>query len=279
MKQKVKVVYGAFGMGNPKDCTGIVEDIIEPKEGGIFTKYVGCNYLYKGYPKRDIIDDLSIPKKNIKEFVGSPDQLLSGKQSIITLCDKFLNSSYTTLKKWKLPAKKYCVSVKEIYRAITLVGGKVRDWRMKERIFKGRDVGCTILERDYAYRGRFQHALPKLDKEALKKNPAEEVERIFMEIANKEMPLGAKGGMYKKWETFANASYAILKSNKEIEEIAVKILMEIDLEKIKMDEADWYYCLDRPDFIYGDISYEDRMKAKVIMDKRAGNNMPKVKFE
>ena len=116
-----------------------------------------------------------------------------------------------------------------------------------------------------------------MDKKALKKNPAEEVERLFMGIAERERPVGE--GMCKKWETFAHASYAILKSNKEIEEIAVKILMEIDLEKIKMDEADWYYCLNRSDFVYGDVSYEDRMKAKVIMDKRAGNNIPKIKFE
>ena len=114
MKQKVKVVYGAFGLGSPKDCTGIVENIIEPKEGGVFTKYVGCNYLYKGYPNRDIIEDLTLPKANIKEFVSSSSKQLSGKQSAITLCDKFLNSSYTILKKLKLPPKKYCVGVGEI---------------------------------------------------------------------------------------------------------------------------------------------------------------------
>ena len=59
----VKVVRGAYGeVGN---CEGIVQAIVTPQEGGLYTKFYGCYYIFKGYPDKAILDMLGLPKAMI----------------------------------------------------------------------------------------------------------------------------------------------------------------------------------------------------------------------
>jgi len=56
-------------------------------------------------------------------------------------------------------------------------------------------------------------------------------------------------------------------------------MAELDLEKVKMDESDWYYALDRNGYDYGGLSYQERMKIMAEMDAKMQNKRLVVEYE
>ena len=285
--RNVQIVIGAFGYGD--NCIGIVENVNTPESGGIFTKYVGCNYIFKGYPDVRILDYIYASKRIIAGsfplFLNKSVRIIFGvmflfylvlprrmkKRIVIELLDYFLSIAYWVEYKYvfALPTEKYCVTIKEVHRVSEVLLQNIKDKDMLPRIQKLRDIFCMILEMDYAYRARFQDILPELNKEELKKNVKKEIGRVFDIIISRETV------MVSKWQGLKKATMIVL-SFKNLRKIIVKALLEMDLDKIKRDEADWYYVLDRSDYSYGGMSYEERMKILIEMDKKIGNDRPKV---
>lgn len=291
--RNVNIVLGAYG--SIEDCVGVVEPngITQPPEGGIFTKYMGCNYLFKGYPDSRKIEAIRTSKKILsvvpRFLARKPTNLILlwilplvflfpkswKKKLFIEACDCFFSIAYYFLFNIIPPPEKYCVSVREIYRALTVVfDERIKDDLMMEMATKWRDTVCMTNEYDFAYRARKQNVLPEINIEALKKNPIKELNRVFDILIRRE----PAGGIRRKWIRFKIAILFYLRLNKGAREFVVRFLTEIDYKKIKMDDADWYYCLRRPEFNFSDISFEDRMKQVKIMDEKVGNKIPKVTF-
>ncbi len=286
----LNIVWGAFGFGT--ECTGIVENITEPETGGIFTKYLGCNYLFKGYPNMRMVEAIAIPKKiisklpvlisekSVKFFLGMiflfylilPKRIK--KQIVINFWNYFLDIAYISLAKIVLLENKYCLSVKEIYRASEVLFQKIKGEEMLLRVRKTRDIVCMILEYDYAYRARLQDVLPYLDKEGLKKNPRYELGRIFDILIGRENDIR----MQADWRGLKMIILNALRIG-ALRNFIVELLTEINLDMIKPDEADWYYVLDRHDYWYGGISHKERMEQKKELDIKVGNRLPKVIFK
>ncbi len=146
------------------------------------------------------------------------------------------------------------------------------DKEIINRLRKFRDIFTTILEFDYAYRARTQDVLPELDKKALKENPQKEIERLLNLMIERELAIQNKWLGLKKIILYAMKI-------KKLRNLIVEFLLELDLEKIKRDEADWYFCLNRNDYNYGGLSYEERMKIKEELDKKMGNKIPNIIFK
>ena len=276
----IKIVIGAFGNGKPEDCVGIIEKV-DDTDNGIFTKYVGCNYLFKGFPDVRIVETISIPKKMISKAI--PDKPVKffllgvlGLYSVFPkkkqIADFFINyfleiatltmTFNETLRKGViLPKEKYCKSGKEIYRAMEVIG-------IRKKL---KEVIAMTWEYDYAYRLRGQDLIPFLNKEALRKNPVKEIKRLIDILIERDISCKDKWKSLKKW--------IILLRIKKIRKIIVDLLLEIDLEKIKMDEADWYFSLDRNDYNYGGLPYKERMEISKELDKKVGNKRRKIEFE
>ena len=66
---------------------------------------------------------------------------------------------------------------------------------------------------------------------------------------------------------------------KKLRTIIVQVLLELDYDKIKFDEDDLYYALDRKDYLYCGISHKERMKMSKEMDIKMKNKRPKVIFK
>jgi hypothetical protein len=289
-KDQIKIVVGAFGNGPPERCVGIVEKVEAPKSGGIFTKYMGCNYLFKGYPDVRIVDSvyaakrifsgtsLLISEKWIRFLLSIPVfifLLLPKKikmKILIPFWDYFLNIGYQPMRRYILPQNRYSKSIAELNRAVNSLFKKIKDPVMASRIKRTGDIICMSLEYDYTYRARFQDFFPCLDKEALKKNPIKEMNRLLDIFWEREI------GIRRKLKG-AIRFLKILMKHRRFRNFVVKLLLEIDLEKIKFDKDDWYYVLDRTDYNYGGLSHEERMKISEKMDKEAKNKRPKIKFK
>lgn len=293
------VVYGAFGNG--ENCTGVVERIDEPEEGGIFTKYYGCNYFFKGYPNSGVIREISVAKKALKYgfrlvedkgmrfFLGFMaffffffSKKLKAK-IILSLADYILSVSYHNLEEFVLLPIKYCVSVKEFGRAITDLFNKHKKnediyERIRRVIELGRNIVCMILEYDYAYKARWQDVFQYIDKGNVKKNVKKEVLRILRIMIDREVkPEVGVNGMVYKW----NNIISVLKVCflfRPVRNITKELLLDIDFDKIKPDEADFYYVCDRDDYNYSGLNRDERMKIAKELDEKVGNKRPKITF-
>lgn len=281
--EAINIVWGAFGTG--EECTGVVERIDRPETGGIFTKYFGCNYLFNGYPDISKVEAIAIPKKIIFRMIGLMSQGVfqfvfsfsflaflilpkSLKKKLFFLFyDFFANLSAISLKRHLILPNKYCVVSQEIRRAFLRVAGD------NDRSISANDIFSMMVEYDYAYRARLQDFLPFLDKEKLKKNSKKEISRVLEILAERDSI-----DYSKRWRKLKMMVGVILLF-KEVKDFVVRFLLELDLEKIKMTETDWYYVLDRKDYNYGGLSHEERLKQKPILDAKVGNKLPKIIFK
>src|SRR3990167_887349 len=53
-KKPIQIVSGAYG--DMEHCEAIIESVITPPEGGTFVKFLGCSYLFKGYPEKSMVE-------------------------------------------------------------------------------------------------------------------------------------------------------------------------------------------------------------------------------
>jgi len=286
---EAQVVIGAFG--TEPDCIGIVEKI-DNTTNGIFTRYLGCNYVFKGHPYIVIVEAIGVPKKILSGFFV----LLSSRiimvflglnaflfmllpkflkrEILVYFWEYFLNVSYKALERWVLPFEKYCIAAKEVYRAMDAIAKKIPGEEMRKRVERTIPVVCMMLEYDFAYRARFQDVLPYLDKRKLRDNPLKEIRRILSILTTREV-----GGMAPKWKKAGKLlSFLKFVFGKEFEKWSIKFFNELNLDKIKTDEADWYYSLKRKDYNYGGLSYEDRLKIKNELDRKVGNKQINIKI-
>lgn len=271
---KAELVYGAFGNGPAERCTGIVEKRTYNKEGK-FTKYLGCNYLFKGFPDVNVIDRIAVPKKMIARGFTLLNQkiiqfllffpaliflILPRKQKrkiSKLLLDCFSDVSYTAIKKFILPENDYKRPVKEFHRAVSGIANK----RLANTL-------SMCIEYDYAYLARFQDAFQYLNK---KKNLKNEFFRIVDILIERDTPCKAKWIAMKK-------TLKIAWLFKDFREPLKKFLSELNIEEITPDESDFYYVCDRDDYNYGGYTHEERMKIKEQLDKKVDNKLPKITF-
>ena len=283
----ITLIIGAYG--NLPSLIGVVEKQVEPPEGGIFSKLMGCSYLFKGFPNVKIVHSLRTFKKALTVlppvintklgrimvviFVLMPKFIQ--KEFILKFCIGWRELAYDPIQASVLPKEKYCVAVRELYRVLTFFIGKLKDGRIKEIADWGRNSACMILEYDSPYKFMVQDVLPEINKEAFMKNPAKEFQRIvdifLKRSVTDEMEIGLR-------PLFKIISLA-LRFSRKARRIAKEFISEIDLEKVKLDEADRYFCMLRDNYDFWGTPFEERKLMKEKIDKEKGHKIPEVRFE
>lgn len=113
---------------------------------------------------------------------------------------------------------------------------------------------CTTWENDNAYRYRGQDALPLLDQELFKKKPVKAIQNVLHTMISRE-----NESTGEKWKMVNVAVWFIMR-NKIIKKVIKTFLSNLDLEQIEMDDGDRYWAYLRPDYNYGGIKFDDRIK-------------------
>ena len=292
---RAKVMTGAFGM-TPGDINdGVIERIIEPPEGGVFIKFIGCSYLYKGTNKQSLIDLLAFPKRLLVNVMAIET---AGPRFIRTKLVKLLFGIFLLLPNWLIKRimtgligfylqsvylkpiqkhlivndKRYSPAVREIWRVLTIFIGEIKDDKIQRQAFRLRNLVCLIFNTDLPHRLKLQDILSEIDIKA--QSPRKEIGRvldIFISRIRNQHEIGMWGNIKKLFIVLSLRFYRPM--NKWL----VRFFSEVDLEKIKLDEADWYFTLQRDDYNYRGVSLEDRRKEKKRIDKEKGHFMPSVK--
>ena len=284
-KNGVQLIIGAYGEGT--GCEGLVEKKDIQIDGkGSYTKLIGCSYLFKGFPDSRAVEDFTIPKKLIKVALDYVNTWW-GKLLVIfiflfprfmtrKLVMRFIRSYYeisnSIVSKYLYSPNKYCPAVRETNRALGVVIDEYFGGEERTLVHFLKDSGCKILEIDAAYKWRYQEFCSLVNKERLKKNPLKELKRVFAiyEHREKVMPFKIKA---------VKGILRLLKLNKFVLKLLVRFLIELDQEEVKLDEADWYFCLGRDSYDFGGMTLEERMVEKARIDKEKGHNIPNIVYK
>jgi len=193
-------------------------------------------------------------KKAIKEFVR--------------LCNGYFDVAYRYLEMMQMipTPNEWCTSVKEYYRVSEIILSDVKNGRLKRVLEKLRDIALMIPEMDTAYRFVAQDILPEIDKS---KNLIKELKRVFKLMIVREDTKSQK----EKWVKVEKLLKWAL-SVPFVRKAVKRFITELDMEKVKLDESDWYFVLGHHCYNYQDVSYEDRMAERMKIDKEKGHRIP-----
>lgn len=275
--KKGAVLFSIYGSNAHLGHTqaGIIEDVIISENSGPMTKFEGCSYLFKGYLFPRTLYQLGATK-DVSWFVfglrvAVPYLVflyIFNKHKFVNVCDKYFKLAYEPLKKMDVIPQPYewCTSVKEFYRVSEILLNEVKHKGVREVLGKFRDLALMILENDTAYRFVAQDVIPEIDKN---KDLIDELKRVYRVMIFREHP----GDQRNKWIRIEKLMLLVLRVPK-IRKLVRKYLTELDFEKIKLDEADWYFVLGHHLYDYQDVSYEDRMAERMRINKEKNHHIP-----
>lgn len=281
----VQFIVGAYGEG--PGCEGLVEKRGIKIDGkGDYTKLIGCSYLFKGFPDHRVIEDINIPKKLIKiaitflntfwgKILGLSIFILPNfitRKFVMRFVKYYYDISQLVLKRHQYPRDRYCPAVREIDRALRVVVDQYFGDPERKYLHGFKDSLCMILEMDAAYKWRFQEFCSLFNKKKLKENAIKEIKRVFSIYANREKAFPDKVDGFRK-------VISLLRFNKLYLNIFTDFIFELDLEKVKLDDADWFFCLLRNTYDFGGMSLEERKRERERINKERGHNIPRIVYQ
>lgn len=269
--EKRNIMLGAYGFKGP-DCNGVIERMIRPDSGGRYTKFVGCNYLFPGDPRMHVLNTIGSSKQlfpflatllnDRMLLVGIVFLFIFRRKFLWKIFNRFLDVIYTSIYTLRLRPEKYAISIREIRRVADIIIPTFPK-AMEEGLIKLRDIGGMNLEYDLSYRWPMQDIIPEINKKKFNEDPIKEIKRvsdIFQE----------RGGIEDDWRKFERLIILAMRFNKTVKKTIVKFINELDFKKIKLTEADWFFCLNRPNYNFRGVSYEERFKIREEIWKREG---------
>ena len=296
----IGVVNGMFG--DMEGCDGIVEERIEPPQGGLFTKAMGCPFLFKSFPDKRIVEGLAFGKSMISllprriispsyfwkvglllRYVFSPTRFWhdahilawSLQENVVSKLNfprKWYNKPVNVLREATDTAFAQCLDYEKnnqytlgLRHGDTYVVNKYREiW---ETIACFLDFVLLFLEFDNAYRFRLQDVLPLVNKDNVRDNVVKEVSRLFDILIEREDPTH---GIEKKWKQIRRVVIPLLRFDGRLRKFTRLFLLNLKTEEFKLDEADRYFCLRRRSHNVDGTTLEERLKEKERIDKEKG---------
>ena len=260
-KHPVPVYLIGGALGELQGCNAYEEETI--REGMWRTKYLGVSYWFKGITDNEIIDKTTITKRAFREIVKlwplRMDKILNSFWSIYT-CEGGLQSK-------ELKHNEFCPVCQEIIR----VGKKlIKDKTTKSTAypyytFRKLDlIFCfaMFLQFSTSYRARFQDIFGMLNKDNFIKSPIKELWRLRKIVLKREHAIKNRLNLL-----FWMIILGVILKRKIIKEF----ISELDIERVKLDEADFYFCLRRSSYDFGGYQLATRLEIADKIDKEQGN--------
>lgn len=236
----------------PEDDVNRLLRVEFPEEGGVLTWMENFEFPYRGYPHYEFVDKIDVLKKITRAFASGLYHAVKHKNILwfVTLLPALwifksiaragIYVLYKTVERFRIKTDKYCRFVRELHRSFPT----------SELSMQLRDMTCMILEMDNAYRYRAQDILVEVDKEKLKKNPSKELLRLLEVMTSREKQQSIR-------DTWTLGKYAIrfyLAFDKEIRDIIVRTILELDMEKVRLTNEDKQFCIPRKDYTFGFVA-------------------------
>lgn len=229
----------------PKDVSALLK-VEFPPEGGALTYIEGHEEPYKGYPFYEFVDKIDTLKKMGRGTLSYLFHALKKKSKLqlatvllvpwlfSALAGAAVYAAHRVVVRFRFKSHRYCTAMRELWRAF----GK------NERL---RDIVCMVLENDNAYRYRFQDIIVELDKVSLRKNPGREIVRLLNVLQSRE----THEDLVDTWTLLKTFIPPFLFINRRIRSEVVRVLTDLDLEKVALSKEDKWYATPRKDYVCG----------------------------
>lgn len=236
-------------VGRETQSIPIFQGVHYPKEGGMFTKYLGALYMEKGIKcpepgqaiaisKRMLLGMLSIPSSTrwiVLPLIGLALVPWKAKIQIVdSLLLRLIQSTDRNLERFYMHKRFYSAPMRELRTLFYLFLKNLGfpQWTCS-RIS---EILIAFPQWDDQYRYREQDIFTMADKQRLMDNPRKELLYLYKIYMQREIP-----GMNKLDKVIKFLSLAMLvpRIKKAFQE-AVRLT---DIDKIKMDDADMYFTL------------------------------------
>jgi hypothetical protein len=289
---------------------------LDPAEGGTFIKLIGCSFLYKGNPDERSVFGMEQAKSNtstlVRDIVGR-SWLYSGavvlraifrRKNFINDIHVFFNEiKHKTMRHCSPPEIRLSQFTREIRRAMDVALKK--EFKIDPAFnlfesgtsFRGTDIdfagaiskmvswGTLIMERDGAYRFPTQDMFGEVDKENATRSGAREMIRLVNLMIERNINLTIVPGISDRTEGVPN-KFKFIKRIMQVafffspraRRIAQTFLLELEISKVGLDDADWYFCLRRNTHNYRGIPLPDRLRELEAVDKLKGNFYVKIEI-
>jgi len=264
------------GIGN----SAIQERTERPEDGGVYIYLFGYKYPYKGSPDVYSVEQMRIVKKLLLYIVLClKNRVVLAGVGLFFLLPKFITKPflkalvkyYSSMICWSLwyvylKPERYCTCVREVYRAFTVLVDREKEETNKKVLKTVRDVFCLFIEQDSAYKFRFQDIMAEVDVCKIRKggnSTRKEILRLFSIMNERELNKEVMTSF--KWKTIERLlSPAFL--IKEVRSLIQDFVKEVDFNKLKPDEGDWYYNTLRLDYDFGGKTLQERIEERKKMD-------------
>lgn len=253
----------------------VIQEIWHDPQQGYLVLYKGEKYPKKGWP--DQVDILQIDL--IKRFFRLSARFMSEtpiryflilflflpkwiqNKAIAKFYEHFI-VGYLGLIMQRIQQKDeyYCTSAREIRRTGYAISHEAKTQKEKEAVEFFADFFGNFMEFDNAWRYMVQDVLPEANVANIILNPAKELERLA-KIHYERM-----GRTRDDAKVVARLLKLLFFFRPEVEKWIQRFFYEVNMEKVKLDDADWYHCLPRLDYNYRGMIYADRMVLRKQID-------------
>jgi len=246
---KILPVCGA--LGELAGCGAYPEET-KVTPNGYATKYFGITPLYKGKTDNDIIDRVTTAKKAVAEGLLIFWKFLPFIS--FTRIIKGISHIYTAeggARSRQLRDNEFCPICQEVIR----IGKKFAKTKEEHNLVY---FAAMILQFSPSYRVRLQDILGEMKGGSILK----EIWRLKRIYLSREKAIKRKAAMlFNLLFIFTVLNLKLVKD----------IFSEMNINKMKLDENDWYYCLRRGSYDFKGIPISERLKEAEEIDKKQGN--------
>lgn len=238
------------------------------KEGGILTWFFAEKYPEKQLVYPEMFAVLNPLKKTIPALLRVIKEntlakillvlmlIVPGARRLRLLCIKaFTDIFWSGLRFVALQPSHLCPSAKEVRRTLLEIFKDHPDQILVEQLT---DCVALFWEYDNAYRYRGQDVAGIVQKEAFLTNPAKELGRVFDEYIKRELEIKGKAKMFK------NVAVIFMYIPK-YRTLAKQFMSVVNLEKLKLDEGDRYWCYHRTDYNADGLTIYQRLRKRSLM--------------
>jgi len=277
----------------PKEVNAL-ERVEFPDEGGVHTYMENQKYPYKGFPFLEFVDKIDYVKKISRGILSALYHMIQTHE-VLYIGDEYKkNGKITTLRfagwfatkfgitgrwltrmmraeiytfarfidRFKMKPIRYCDAVREVHRAYSVNYAGESEQAKQLRLML-RDLFCMYLESDNAYRYRFQDVFAEVNKKAIEKNPVKEFHRLYDIMIGREVKQEVK-------DTWALVKWLIdnyMTKDKEMRNLMKNVSLQMDVDKIRLDEMDKSYCRPRVDYHFGFVKEEKINVSNKLLSK------------
>ena len=230
-----------------------------PEKGGVLIHYAGKKEPKKGFPYKSAALGVNAVKRSLKclamFLTGLPRNLFRGRV-VRSAMECFTEFSDHVLSGHSAYWKPEYLSdmVREVWREGMAMSSDDAERRFVKTV-------CSVLEFEDAYRWFVQDVLSLLDMKKFMDDPSKEVRRTFKTAA------GRGEGTREKFEKMG-LLVSLALHVPSVRRTAKRFFAEVDMEKLYLDEKDWYWCLSWDGYDFGGYDFPTRMLLREKIDAK-----------